>query len=246
MTAPKPLLSRFDAIALALAVAMACALAWFSLRSSEDRSQGVPAPSSQVLALLPAPTSGLQTVVLAGGCFWGVQAVFQHTQGVVSAVSGYAGADAASATYAQVSTGGTRHAEAVQITFDPKLIDLAQLLHIFFAVAHDPTEINRQGPDIGPHYRSAVFYGDSAQKQATKAYIDQINASKAFTQPIATELAALTATHSFYPAEPEHQNYATRHPDSPYIAQFDAPKIAALQRVFAAVFRSTPVLVALP
>ncbi len=243
MTEPKPLLSRFDTIALALAVAVACALAWFTLRSSEAQPQGVPPPSPQVLAMLPAPGDGLQTVVLAGGCFWGVQAVFQHTKGVVSAVSGYAGGEAATATYGQVSGGDTGHAEAVQITFDAKQVSLAQLLHIFFSVAHDPTELNRQGPDAGAEYRSAAFFSHAAQQQGVNAYIAQLNTAKAFPAPIVTEVAPLKG---FYPAEPHHQNYASRHPDSPYIAQFDAPKIAALQRVFPAVFRDAPVLVALP
>jgi peptide-methionine (S)-S-oxide reductase len=244
MSQPRlPLMSRTEWIALACAALVAVALAWLTLESSEARLQGVPPPSDQVMAALPAPGEGLQTVVLAGGCFWGVQAVFQHTRGVLNAVSGYAGGEAATATYSQVSGGATGHAEAVQITFDPKQVSLAQLLHIFFAIAHDPTELNRQGPDNGTQYRSVVFFGDTAQQQGVQAYIAQLNTAKAFPAPIVTEVAPLTG---FYPAEPSHQNYATRHPDSPYIVQFDAPKIAALQRVFPALFRGALVLVALP
>ena len=227
-------------LGFAALVAVVLSLAQLRGQSAQAaRQQALPAPSAQVLALLPA-SQGLQTVTFAGGCFWGVQAVFQHTQGVANAVSGYAGGDAAHATYSQVAQGRTGHAESVQVTFDPRQVSYAQLLHIFFAVVHDPTERNRQGPDHGTQYRSAVFFENPAQQQATLAYVAELDAAKAFPKPIVTQVATLKA---FYPAEATHQNYATLHPGSPYIAAFDLPKIAALKTAMPQVFRERPVLV---
>ena len=171
------------------------------------------------------PAKSTESIVLAGGCFWGVQAVFQHTKGVVTAMSGYAGGKADTAHYDMVSSGNTGHAESVEVTYDPKQIALDQLLGIYFTVAHDPTQLNYQGPDHGTQYRSAVFYRTPQQQKAVQEYISKLKASA----PVVTTLEPLNA---FYPAENYHQNYATRHPDSPYIMAYDAPKITALQKMF--------------
>jgi peptide-methionine (S)-S-oxide reductase len=189
-----------------------------------------------------AQASGLQTVVLAGGCFWGVQAVYQHTNGVTKAVSGYAGGDKKDADYQIVSSGRTGHAEAVQVTFDPKVISLGKILQIYFAVAHNPTELNYQGPDHGPQYRSEIFPQDEEQAKVAKAYIAQLDAAKAFGKPIVTKTGTMKA--AFYPAEGYHQDYATLHPNQPYIVFNDAPKVANLKAMFAALYRDKPVLVA--
>ncbi len=166
------------------------------------------------------------TVVFAGGCFWGVQAVFQHVKGVTSAVSGYAGGVATTATYDQVSSGSTGHAEAVRVTFDSTQVSYEQLLRVFFSVAHDPTQFNRQGPDHGTQYRSAIFYSTEDQKRVTLAYIAQLAQSRTFQRPIVTQVAAL---QGFYAAEAYHQNYATRHPHDPYIWINDRPKVENLK-----------------
>ena len=196
--------------------------------------------------LLPAPdtdtaaTTATETATFAGGCFWGVQGVFQHVIGVSNAVSGYAGGEARSAIYELVGTGSTGHAEAVRVTYDPRVVTYGQLLRIFFSVAHDPTERNRQGPDTGPQYRSAVFPADDAQARVAAAYIAQLNAAHVFKQPIAT---TIEAGRAFYPAEGYHQNYLTLHPHAPYIAYNDMPKLDALQRAFPTAWRTEPVLV---
>jgi len=176
-----------------------------------------------------ASTSGKQSAVLSGGCFWGVQAVFQHVKGVMSATSGYSGGAAKTAEYEIVSTGETGHAESVQIVYDPALITYGELLRVFFSVAHDPTQLNRQGPDEGSQYRSAIFYGNDEQKRIAEAYIEQLNQAKVFARPIVTQVAALAA---FYPAEAYHQNYATLHPNQPYIVFNDAPKVEHLKQQF--------------
>jgi peptide-methionine (S)-S-oxide reductase len=178
--------------------------------------------------------TGMQSLVVAGGCFWGVQAVFQHVKGVEKAISGYAGGDAKSADYETVSTGRTGHAEAVQITYDPKQVSLGQLLKIFFSVAHDPTELNRQGPDTGTQYRSAVFTSSPEQADVAKAYIAQLNAAKVFPQPIVTEVTELKG---FYPAEAYHQDYMKRNPDNRYIVINDAPKVASLKKLFPGAYK---------
>jgi peptide-methionine (S)-S-oxide reductase len=182
-----------------------------------------------------------EVAVLAGGCFWGVQGVFQHVDGVTAAVSGYAGGGADTAHYRLVGSGTTGHAEAVRVTFDPHRISYGRILQIFFAVAHDPTQLDRQGPDRGPQYRSAIFPQNDAQARIAAAYIAQLDAAHVFAAPIVTRIEPGKA---FYPAEPYHQNYLARHPDEPYVAINDVPKIAALQRLFPARYRAQPVLVA--
>jgi peptide-methionine (S)-S-oxide reductase len=177
---------------------------------------------------------GEETAVLAGGCFWGVDAVFKHVRGVSSVVSGYAGGSAATAHYEVVSTGMTGHAESVKITYDPSQIAYAQLLRIFFSVAHDPTELNRQGPDTGPQYRSAIFYTSEAQKETALAYIAQLTTAKVFPAPIVTQVVPLPG---FYPAEEYHQNFLARHPGYPYIVFYDLPKLRALHEQFPGVYR---------
>jgi peptide-methionine (S)-S-oxide reductase len=178
-----------------------------------------------------AAAPGAQTAVFAGGCFWGVEAVFRHVKGVKSAVSGYAGGNKSTASYEIVSTGMTGHAESVQVTYDPSQITYGELLRIFFSVAHDPTQFNRQGPDHGTQYRSAIFAENAEQKRIADAYIAQLTAAKAFTDPIVTQVVQLPA---FYPAEDYHQNYLAKHPEQPYIVYNDLPKLAALKEQFPA------------
>ncbi len=177
--------------------------------------------------------SGEQTAVFAGGCFWGVDAVFKHVRGVAAVVSGYAGGSAATAHYEVVSTGTTGHAESVKVTYDPSQISYAQLLRIFFSVAHDPTQLNRQGPDVGSQYRSAIFYANQEQKETALEYIEQLNQAKVFPAPIVTQVVPL---QGFYPAEEYHQNFLARHPDYPYIVYNDLPKLRALQKEFSALY----------
>jgi peptide-methionine (S)-S-oxide reductase len=177
-----------------------------------------------------AASAGQQTIVLAGGCFWGVQAVFQHVKGVVSATSGYAGGTVSSPSYEHVSSGTTGHAEVVKVVFDSSKVSLGQLLKVFFSVAHDPTELNRQGPDVGTQYRSAVFYTSEAQREVVQAYIAQLTKAKVFHDPIVTQVAPLKA---FYEAEAYHQNYYNLHPNQPYIVINDRPKVEALKVQFA-------------
>jgi peptide-methionine (S)-S-oxide reductase len=182
-----------------------------------------------------------QTAVFAGGCFWGIQAVFQHTKGVLNAVSGYAGDEKETADYRSVSTGKTGHAESVQVTYDSRQISYGKLLQIYFSVAHDPTQLNKQYPDTGTQYRSAIFYQDADQKRIAEQYISQLDAAKVYRNKIVTQLNPLTA---YYPAESYHQDYATLHPQSGYISRFDLPKIANLKRLFPEQYREKPVLVA--
>jgi peptide-methionine (S)-S-oxide reductase len=174
-----------------------------------------------------AATHGSAKAVLAGGCFWGVQAVFQHVKGVTNVTSGYSGGSANTAHYEIVSTGATGHAESVEITYDPAQISYGQLLKVYFAIAHDPTELNYQGPDEGKQYRSSIFYSSPDQQKVANDYIAQLTAAKAFPEPIVTQVVQLQA---FYPAEAYHQNYATLHPNHPYIAHWDLPKVANLQK----------------
>jgi peptide-methionine (S)-S-oxide reductase len=176
-----------------------------------------------------ATKKGNQTAVVAGGCFWGVQAVFEHVKGVKNATSGYSGGAVASPAYDQVSTGETGHAESVKITFDPAQISYGQLLKLFFSVVHDPTELNRQGPDTGSQYRSVIFYANDEQKRIAEAYISQLEQAKLFPLPIVTQVVALK---SFYDAEMYHQDYARFHPDDPYIANYDALKVEQLREQF--------------
>lgn len=185
-------------------------------------------PSPAVDAPIAA-ASAEQTAVFAGGCFWGIQAVFQHVKGVTSATSGYSGGQSKTAEYELVSTGETGHAESVKVVYDPSKITYGQLLRVFFSVAHDPTQLNRQGPDEGTQYRSAIFYGTDEQRRIAAVYIAQLEKAKVFPRPIVTQLVPLKA---FYPAEAYHQDYATRHPDNPYIIYNDAPKVAHLRAQF--------------
>ena len=208
---------------------------------------GTVAKGADIDQSLPAPLvdetpkgSGAETLILAGGCFWGVQGVFQHVRGVVDAVSGYDGGAASSAQYEVVSTGTTGHAESVRITYDPHVISYGRLLQIFFSVATDPTQLNQQYPDDGTQYRSEIFAMTPEQARIAKAYIAQLDQAKVFPKAIVTKVGPDTG---FYPAEAYHQNYLTLHPQSPYITTFDLPKIAALQKVFPTEFRSDPVLV---
>lgn len=181
-----------------------------------------------------------ETAVFAGGCFWGVQGVFQHVKGVTSAVSGYAGGDKNTAKYEEVGRGRTRHAESVQVTYDPRVITYGRLLQILFSVAHDPTQLDRQGPDVGPQYRSAIFPNSADQAGVAKAYIEQITQARVFPSAIATRIEPGAA---FYPAEPYHQDFLTRHPDHPYIVFNDLPKLKDLQKMFPDLYRAQPVLV---
>jgi len=180
-----------------------------------------------------APQKGQETVVVAGGCFWGIQAVFQHVKGVNSATSGYAGGSVKNPDYEQVSTGETGHAESVEIVYDPSKITLGQLLKVFFSVAHDPTELNRQGPDTGTQYRSIIFFTSQDQQRIAQAYVQQLDQAKVFSQPIVTQIVPFKA---FYRAEDYHQNYAAEHPTNPYIAMFDLPKVKNLQQQFPSLY----------
>jgi peptide-methionine (S)-S-oxide reductase len=197
-----------------------------SIACSAGSSAPVPTPAADE-AKAGAPAK--ETAVVAGGCFWGIQAVFQHVKGVVSATSGYSGGTVKNPDYEQVSSGDTGHAESVQIVYDPSKVTYGELLRVFFSVALDPTEVNRQGPDSGTQYRSVIFYGNPEQKRIAEAYIAQLDQAKVFSKKIATQVVPLQA---FYPAEGYHQNYATLHPDNPYIVYNDAPKVANLRREF--------------
>jgi peptide-methionine (S)-S-oxide reductase len=215
--------SKLTAIIAVVAIALLVFAAKGNPANSAEGSVALPNPS--VDAPL-ASTPDWQTAVLAGGCFWGIQAVFQHVKGVKEATSGYSGGSVPSPDYEEVSSGNTGHAESVKITFDPSQISYGQLLKVFFSVAHDPTQLNRQEPDSGTQYRSVIFYGDEEQQRIAQAYIAQLEQSKLFSAPIVTQVVPLKA---FYPAEAYHQNYATLHPDNPYIAINDAPKVEHLR-----------------
>ncbi len=227
------LFSRFSLTAAIGALAIT-AFALSPLCAAED-AVVIPAPAADVPA-----SDGVQTAVLSGGCFWGVQGVFQHTKGVVSAVSGYAGGSKANAQYELVSTGTTGHAESVQVKYDPKQISYGKILQIFFSVVHDPTQLNRQGPDTGTQYRSAIFTTSDAQKKVADAYIAQLDAAKVYPKSIVTKVGPL---QGFYPAEAYHQDYLTLHPNQPYIASNDRPKIENLKKLFAANYIDKPTLV---
>jgi len=207
-------------------------------------------PSPHAAASAPIPGPALdehpdtrvagETAVLAGGCFWGVQGVFQHVKGVTEAVSGYAGGAASTAQYETVETGATGHAESVRITFDPNQVSFGQLLHIFFAVVHDPTELNRQGPDVGEQYRSAIFPQNDVQQRVADAYIAQLSQAKVFDAPVVTRT---DRDSGFFPAEDYHQDYLNSHPTAPYIATNDMPKLDDLKQLFPELYREQPVLV---
>jgi peptide-methionine (S)-S-oxide reductase len=212
-----------------------CGLA-VSLTHAAEPAVEIPPPAVDAQ---PA-SGGLQKVVLAGGCFWGVQGVFEHTKGVVRAVSGYAGGSRETAHYEMVGTEQTGHAESVEVTFDPKQISYGKILQVYFSVAHNPTELNYQGPDSGPSYRSAIFYASDEQRRIAQAYIAQLDKVHVFPAAIVTKLEGLTG---FYAAEDYHQDFAVTHPDYPYIVYNDAPKVVNLKRLFSAYYREAPVTV---
>lgn len=187
-------------------------------------------PQAVVSAAGPPPA----TAVFAGGCFWGIEGVFEHVKGVASATAGYAGGSVVSPSYEQVSSGATGHAESVRVTYDPSQVTYEQLLEVFFSVAHDPTQLNRQGPDAGTQYRSIVFYGDTMQRRGAQAYVAELTRKHVFATPIVTQIVPLTA---FYEAEAYHQHYMMRHPNARYIVYNDAPKVANLRRQFPALYR---------
>ncbi|HEY1630052.1 MAG TPA: peptide-methionine (S)-S-oxide reductase MsrA [Rhizomicrobium sp.] len=203
--------------------------------------------ADQTPRALPAPvvdehsTAATETAVLAGGCFWGVQGVFEHVKGVTQVVSGYAGGNVKDPDYETVSAGGTGNAESVRVTFDPRQVSYGRVLQIFFSVAHDPTELNRQGPDEGPNYRSDVFAQNAEQLKIARAYVDQLTKAHAFAEPIVTRLDTYT---NFYPAEAYHQDYLIHNPDSMYIQMNDLPKIANLKRIYPGFYSDKPVMVA--
>jgi len=211
-------------------------LLWQFPAYSEAPVQLVPAPAIDE----PATATGSETAVLSGGCFWGVQGVFEHVKGVSRAVSGYAGGGAETAQYETVSTGKTGHAESVQITYDPQQISYGQLLQIFFSVAHDPTQLNRQGPDSGSQYRSAIFPANAMQQRVADSYIAQLDKAGVFHQPIVTKTDPLKG---FYPAEDYHQDFLALNPGYPYIAINDLPKVRNLKKLFPQRYREQPVLV---
>jgi peptide-methionine (S)-S-oxide reductase len=220
-------MSRFSVLSLVLVVVAAT----IAFTAGNASSTALPTPAVDDAK---SAQPGEQTAVIAGGCFWGIQAVFQHVKGVTGAISGYSGGAANTAEYEVVSTGKTGHAESVKITYDPSQITYGELLRVFFSVAHDPTQLNRQGPDEGTQYRSVIFYGNEEQKRIAEAYIAQLGKARVFARAIVTQVVPLK---EFYPAEAYHQDYATHHPNSPYIMFNDAPKVAHLQQQFPELYR---------
>jgi peptide-methionine (S)-S-oxide reductase len=225
--------SRIKMIAATL---MLAAGGWACRVAAEAIDKAIPAPAVDVPA---AEAAGPQTAVLAGGCFWGLQGMFEHVQGVTKVVAGYSGGSKETARYEIVGTERTGHAESVEITFDPKRITYGQLLRLYFSVAHDPTELNRQGPDSGPSYRSAIFFSSPAQERVARAYVAQLDKAKVFARPIVTKLEPLKG---FYPAEDYHQDFLIHNPTYPYIVRNDLPKITALKRVYPDLYRDAPVM----
>ena len=213
---------------------IAVILAIFSAQACNAASAAVAIPDPGVDTPL-ATATGQQTAVVAGGCFWGLQAVFEHVRGVIAVTAGYSGGPASMANYEMVCTDKTGHAEAVSITYDPSRITYGHLLKVFFSVAHDPTELNRQGPDTGTQYRSAIFYASAEQKRIAQAYIAQLDRAKVYSRPIVTEVVAL---NGFYQAEAHHQDYAVQHPDDPYIVINDLPKVANLRKLLPNLYRA--------
>jgi peptide-methionine (S)-S-oxide reductase len=226
-------MNRFALVPLALLAAL------LSLQAIADEQQhAIPAPAIDEIA---AARSGIETAVLSGGCFWGMQGLFEHVKGVREVEAGYSGGSASTAHYEMTSTGTTGQAESVRIRFDPAVVSYGQLLRVFFSVAHDPTERDRQGPDDGPQYRSEIFYAGPGQEKVARAYVAQLSRQHAFAAPIATRINPL---NGFYLAESYHQDYLIRHPDSPYIVAFDLPKIARLKAIYPAIWRAEPVRLA--
>jgi peptide-methionine (S)-S-oxide reductase len=225
--------TRIKNTAAALALA---ACGWACRVGADAINKPIPAPALDTPA---AEATGLQTAVLAGGCFWGLQGMFEHVNGVTKVVAGYSGGTRETAHYEMVGTERTGHAESVEITFDPKRISYGQLLRLYFAVAHDPTELNRQGPDSGPSYRSEIFFSSSTQERIARAYVEQLTKGKVFSGPIVTRIEPLKG---FYPAEEYHQDFLIHNPTYPYIVRNDLPKIAALKKVYPEVYREAPVM----
>jgi len=225
---------------LCAALATAGGLIASTAAPAAERAFIIPPPAAEQPANAATAPATQEKAVIAGGCFWGVQAVFQHVKGVSNAVSGYAGGQANTANYNAVSSGRTGHAEAVEITYDPKQVSYGQLLQIYFSVAHDPTQLNRQGPDHGTQYRSAVFPANDSQRKVAEAYIAQLNKTGVYPKPLATTIEPLQA---FYPAEDYHQDYLVRNPNSMYIVINDVPKVESLAKTFPDAWRDKPVLV---
>ena len=216
---------------ISLAVCLVLAAFGFSLWMHAETRGGIPAPKDDAPV---AQNPGKETAIFAGGCFWGTQSVFERVKGVVATTAGYAGGSAATATYDQVTTETTGHAESVKVVYDPSKITYGKLLQIFFSVVHDPTQLNRQGPDVGTSYRSAIFYTNEEQRKISTEYIAQLNAAGVFKKPIVTEVTPLKG---FYDAESYHQDYALHHPDNPYILVCDRPKVEALKKEFPDLFQ---------
>ena len=229
-------MTRWFTLALAVGALALAAMSLGIWPSAAESAKVVPPPAVDE----PAAQAASEVAVLAGGCFWGVQGVFQHVEGVSSAVSGYAGGAKETASYDQTTSGRTGHAESVRITFDPSKISFGRVLQIYFSVAHDPTELNRQGPDVGTQYRSTIFPASDEQARVAKAYIDQLNQARTFSGKVVT---TVEPGKVFYPAEAYHQDYMTLNPRQPYIVFHDLPKVANLKRLFPASYREQPVLV---
>lgn len=228
----KRIMPSFAAALVVVPVAMVLFGAKLTSGASRATAEPVPAP---VVDAPVAPAPAEDTAVFAGGCFWGVEAVFEHVKGVKNAISGYAGGEVTGPSYEQVSSGATGHAESVEVIYDPSQVSYGKLLQIFFSVAHDPTQLNRQGPDRGTQYRSAIFYANAQQQKVAESYIKQLTAAKTFPRPIVTQVAKL---RGFYPAEEYHQNYLEQHTNQPYIVINDLPKIAALKKQFPDIYRN--------
>lgn len=229
------ILTRLLSLPSLAALLFACGAAFFAAPSHAEEGMAIPAPAHDETS-----HGATETAVLAGGCFWGVQGVFQHVDGVKNAVSGYAGGEKQTAVYETVGTGRTGHAESVKITFDPNKISYGKILQIYFSVAHDPTQLNRQGPDSGTQYRSAIFPENDEQARIAKAYIAQLNDAHVFHAPIVTKIEP---GKPFFPAEGYHQDFLTLHPTYPYIVYNDLPKVRNLQRLFPQLYRDKPALV---
>jgi peptide-methionine (S)-S-oxide reductase len=229
----------------AIFVVILCVAALVLFVTTRRNAATAVAAAAVAAAAIPDPAvdeklashSGQETLVLAGGCFWGVQTVFKHVKGVIRSTAGYSGGTLKSPGYEDVSSGTTGHAESVEVVYDPSVITLGQLLKVFFSVVHDPTQLNRQGPDTGTQYRSAIFYSNDEQHRIAQAYVDQLNQAKIYSQPIVTQIAPLSA---FYSAESYHQDYAEHHPENPYIMICDLPKLKNLQQQFPNLYVAKP------
>jgi peptide-methionine (S)-S-oxide reductase len=226
--------SRVRSPRLVVAALLLAAAALFILPASAQEGIALPAPAID----LPASQAASAAMVVAGGCFWGVQGVYQHVRGVQQVLSGYSGGTRETADYETVSRGATRHAESVEIRFDPQQVSYGEILQIYFSVVHDPTQLDRQGPDVGPQYRSNIFYGDDTQKRIAEAYVVQLDRARSFGRPIVTRVDPLAG---FYPAEAYHQDFLIRNPTYPYIVVHDLPKLENLKKLFPGRYRERPV-----